>query len=175
MYILKESTNIRLRETKEIDLEFVLETEMDSGNNQFIVSCSKKQHIEAINNEAMLHLIIETDDQTAVGYMILSGLNNVNGSVELVRIVIKVKKKGYGKESLSLIRDYVFDTLNAHRLWLDVKEHNYRARELYELLGFKKEGFLRECIKTEEGYESLIIMAILETEYKNLHKVEQSI
>ena len=44
--------------------------------------------------------------------------------------------------------------------WLDVKEHNQRVQAVYEKAGFKREGILRECLKTEIGYESLVILSI---------------
>jgi diamine N-acetyltransferase len=65
-----------------------------------------------------------------------------------------------------------FDTLTAHRLWLDVKEWNLRARTLYEREGFRYEGTLRECCKETTGYSSLIVMSILESEYR--HHLAQS-
>jgi len=44
-------------------------------------------------------------------------------------------------------------TVSAHRLWLDVKEQNTRARAVYEKEGFRYEGTLRECLKGPEGFE----------------------
>ncbi len=49
----------------------------------------------------------------------------------------------------------------AHRVWLDVKPDNGRARRLYASLGFEEEGVLRDALRTEAGYESLILMAKL--------------
>ena len=43
--------------------------------------------------------------------------------------------------------------VSAHRLWLDVKEQNTRARAVYEKEGFRYEGTLRECLKGPEGFE----------------------
>ena len=53
-----------------------------------------------------------------------------------------------------------------HRLWLDVKVQNQRAQAIYKAAGFVVEGTLRECLKSEYGYESLMIMSILQQEYK---------
>ena len=64
-------------------------------------------------------------------------------SLEFRRIVITDKGKGYGRESLRLIKKMAFEELSAHRLWLDVKDHNLRARHVYEAEGFMVEGVLR--------------------------------
>ena len=58
-----------------------------------------------------------------------------------------------------------FDELSAHRLWLDVFEHNARARHLYESLGFVQEGVLREAFYRDGKHYSLILMSLLDREY----------
>ena len=82
-----------------------------------------------------------------------------------MRIVVTDKGKGYGRAAVSAIKHHAFDELSAHRLWLDVKEQNTRARAVYEKESFRYEGTLRECLKGSEGFESLMVMSILEQEY----------
>ncbi|WP_342547837.1 GNAT family protein [Paenibacillus sp. FSL P2-0089] len=82
------------------------------------------------------------------------------------RIVIQTKDRGYGTFTLKLLIHWAFNLTDTHRLWLDVKDYNVRAQHVYEAAGFKKEGTLRECIRTEGGFESLTIMSILREEYK---------
>jgi len=81
-----------------------------------------------------------------------------------MRIVVTDKGKGYGRAAVRAIKRYAFDSLSAHRLWLDVKEHNTRARAVYEKEGFRYEGTLRECRKGPAGFESLVVMSVLEQE-----------
>jgi diamine N-acetyltransferase len=112
------------------------------------------------------HLIIETVPASQrIGYVILRGLCENRYSIELKRIVITEKNQGYGRETLRMVKKLCFEEWRAHRLWLDVKEHNMRARHLYESEGFVREGVLRECIRNGETYESLIVMSMLEQEY----------
>ena len=59
-----------------------------------------------------------------------------------------------------------FRDLHAHRFWLDVKALNVRAQALYASEGFVEEGRLRESVKLAEGYESLIVMSLLDREYE---------
>lgn len=68
---------------------------------------------------------------------------------------------------LQAILSKAFDELAAHRLWLDVFEHNARARHVYRSVGFSEEGVLRECVKQQERYASLVVMSILEDEYRS--------
>jgi RimJ/RimL family protein N-acetyltransferase len=64
------------------------------------------------------------------------------------------------------ILDYVFQELQAHRLWLDVFETNTRAQHVYESLGFRREGVLREAIYRDGEYHTQWLMAILDCEYE---------
>lgn len=162
-----KSNFLHLRRTIKDDLDFVITTEQQPENKKYITSWTIDKHLEALCSRDHLHLIIESNN-LKIGYIILSGLSNPNNCVELTRINISAKGKGHGKESIKLIQEFVFNHLKAHRLWLDVKEHNERAKHVYEVTGFKPEGILRECIQTEGEYESLIIMGILEKEYRDI-------
>ena len=158
--------NIRLASTSENDLDFVLSAEQSAENRSFVTIWSHEQHLDALNNEDLRSLIIENiTDGSRVGYVILAGLADINRSIEFRRIVVTEKGKGYGREALRLVKQIAFKELKAHRLWLDVKEHNVRARHLYESEGFVAEGVLRECIKGEAGFESLVVMSMLSSEY----------
>ena len=74
------------------------------------------------------------------------------------------KRRGYGRAIVRAVKELAFEELRAHRLWLDVKEHNARARALYRSEGFAEEGLLRECLRGPVRFESLIIMALLHHE-----------
>lgn len=155
---------LQLRKTEEADLDYVLHAEHSDENRSFLIPWSREQHVQSLANPDIQHLIVQTE--TRVGYAILAGFRSPNQSIELRRLVITEKARGYGKATVELIKDLAFKTHGAHRLWLDVKDHNQRARGLYEATGFVVEGTLRECLKTHDGFESLIVMSILRREYE---------
>jgi diamine N-acetyltransferase len=160
-------TPIHLRTTTEKDLPFVISAERAKDQRAFVGQWTREQHETALSHLDMRHLIIERlDDQTPVGYIILAGLKNPNQSIEFRRIVVTEKGKGYGKCALRLVKRLAFEHLNAHRLWLDVKDHNTRARHVYESEGFVVEGTLRECFKVGDTFESLVVMSMLRREYE---------
>lgn len=158
---------IRLRNSCEDDLDFVLGAEQSAENCAFVNVWTREQHRAAFASEDSSHLVIENLNGERVGYVILAGLADANESVEFRRIVVTEKKRGYGKEALREIKRIAFAELKAHRLWLDVKEQNERSRHIYEAEGFTTEGVLRECLKTENGFESLVVMSMLCGEYEN--------
>jgi RimJ/RimL family protein N-acetyltransferase len=60
---------------------------------------------------------------------------------------------------------YGFAELNLHRIELDVLATNARAIHLYERLGFRREGTLRDAQFRGGVYIDLVLMAILEREW----------
>ena len=157
--------NLNLQLTTENDLPFVFEIEKKAADDRFVTSESIENHKHYLNDSDIRHFVIEADGK-AVGYAILAGANDKNENVELRRLVIAEKGKGYGRKVLHLIKEFAFEELNAHRLWLDVKDFNERARKLYESENFTTEGVWREAVKDDGGRrESIVFMSILRHEY----------
>jgi diamine N-acetyltransferase len=152
------------------DIDFMLAQENRQEFSDFILCWSRDQHVQNLQNPDKRYVIIKINSGTATeaiaGYAILSGIQSPHSNVELTRIVIAEPGKGFGKAALRLIQKRVFEEYQAHRLWLDVFEYNHRARRAYEAVGFKLEGILREAIKRKKTYDSLVIMSMLEQEYR---------
>ena len=157
--------NLTLRPTGEKDLPFVIESENQAAESRFVTSQGLDRHREYLADPDISHLIIESDGNAA-GYVVLAGLIDENENIEFRRIVVTEKGQGIGRKVLRLVKELAFGELNAHRLWLDVKAFNERARHLYETEGFIVEGTIRECIKTENGRESVVLMSILRSEFE---------
>lgn len=153
------------------DLDFVISVEQDEGNRPFITPWERTQHEGAVRFPDFRHFIVETgENYESSGFVILQGCRNPHRSVELKRIVLQSKGQGYGRACVRLLMQMAFRDLGAHRFWLDVKSLNERAQALYRSEGFVEEGRLRESVKTDDGYDSLIVMSMLESEYAALRK-----
>lgn len=155
------------RPTSEGDLDFVLKTERDPENARFVSQWSREEHAAVMHDPACAHLILTAAPAgRAIGYAILRGLGSPDRSIEFTRLTISEKGKGYGREALRLVKRHAFERLGAHRLWLDVMEHNPRARHLYASEGFVHEGTLRDALFRGGGFLSLHVMSMLEGEYR---------
>lgn len=163
--IIANSDMVILRRTEPQDLEFVYAAEQHEDNRDYVSQQTMEQHLGMIENDNMLHLIVESASRP-VGYILMSGLTSRNRCIELKRFVITDKGKGFGRETLRLCKSIAFEVEKVHRLWLDVVEHNQRARHLYRSEGFVEEGILRECDFYEGKFQSMVIMSILEHEYR---------
>jgi diamine N-acetyltransferase len=157
---------VRLRPTTDADLDFVVNAESDPDTGPFIIQWPRHRHATALGDPDIAHRIAEDEAQNSVGFVILGGLTNAHASIEFRRIVVVRKGTGYGRAIVRAVRELAFDELRAHRLWLDVKAHNSRARALYKSEGFTEEGLLRECIRGPGGFESLVVMSLLHHELR---------
>ena len=159
-------TRVRLRPTMQSDLEYVLSLERDPENLPYITPWERIQHEAAIRFPDFRHFIIECGpDLEAGGFLILIGCRNQHQSIELKRMVVQHKNQGFGRAALRVVKKIAFDDLGAHRFWLDIKKRNVRAKALYDSEGFVLEGELREAVKVQDGYDSLVVLSMLEREF----------
>ena len=74
--------------------------------------------------------------------------------------------QGYGTETMRLLVDYGFGTLNLHRIWLQVYAKNKRGIRTYEKAGFQYEGKYRESHYQHGRYYDVLLMSILRDEWE---------
>ena len=161
---------VRLRPTMLSDLDFVITVEQDQVNLPFITPWERMQHEGAVRFPDFRHFIVEAGpDYASAGFVILQGCRSPHRAIELKRIVLQPKGRGLGRACVRLLMQMAFGDLGAHRFWLDVRSRNERAHALYRSEGFVEEGRLRESVRTADGWDSLVVMSVLEDEYGALH------
>jgi RimJ/RimL family protein N-acetyltransferase len=74
--------------------------------------------------------------------------------------------KGYGTKATRAALHFAFNTLNLHRVELEVFDFNPRAMRAYEKAGFRLEGTRREAIYQDGAYHDELVMAILRNEFE---------
>jgi diamine N-acetyltransferase len=156
---------MKLRGATTEDLNFIVNLERQFLNLNLVGADDVPTHTNRMNDPDCQYWIVEEDGSPA-GHVILCGLKSPNRSLELKRIVIAQLGQGLGRRVMDEILRKAFDELSAHRLWLDVFEHNARARHVYRSAGLVEEGVLRECVKQPDRYASLVVMSMLEDEYR---------
>ncbi len=167
--IVREGAQVRLRIAEERDLDFIVASEAEPENARYIVADSRAYHQDTLDSPAAVHFIVERNDTgAAIGFLMAAGRNSPDHEQYWRRVIINERGKGYGKEALRLLMDWAFGEAGAHRAWLDCKDYNDRALHVYESLGMKREGLLRDTIFVDGKYENLIVLAILEPEWREL-------
>lgn len=113
-------------------------------------------------------MFADVTDDRAVGEVVINEIDAANRSAN-IRIAIFAPVdwgKGYGTEAMRLMVRYGFETLKLHRIELGVYDFNPRAQRAYEKVGFQREGLLRDALFWEGTYYNMIIMSILEHEWR---------
>jgi diamine N-acetyltransferase len=157
------TAELRLRPTGEDDLDYVVAAEADPDNSPFLAPSPREEHLGFLRDPRQRHLIAEAGGRR-VGFALLR-LHPEDRAVELRRLAVTEKGRGYGRAALRLAVERAFEEHDAHRLWLDVKPHNERARSLYRSAGFVEEGLLRDALRAGDHFESLIVMSMLRPEW----------
>ena len=74
--------------------------------------------------------------------------------------------QGYGTEAMTLLLKHGFETLNLHRIMLQVYEDNPRAIRCYEKVGYVHEGRLRQARYHNGRYYDVLNMGMLKEEWE---------
>jgi RimJ/RimL family protein N-acetyltransferase len=74
--------------------------------------------------------------------------------------------KGYGSDASNVLLRWAFYELGLHRVDLGVFAYNPRAIRAYEKLGFVHEGREREALFRDGTYHDILIMSILQHEWR---------
>jgi diamine N-acetyltransferase len=126
-----------------------------------------ENYLKNRNAQVRCAVVLKSSKQT-VGFVNLTDIDSVSRNCEFhIMIGEKAKQnKGIGTSATAMMLKHAFENLNMHRVWLKVIEENIRAIKVYENLGFKKEGLLRDAVYKSGKYHNFIFMSVLKTEFK---------
>lgn len=114
-----------------------------------------------LKNDKKDYFVILCDDQP-VG---LIGLNDIDPHDKNAGLFITIGEKDYwGKgiagKALELLKQYAFDKLNLHKIYLSVYSPNEGAIHLYEKCGYVHEGRLKEHVLIDGKWCDEVTMAL---------------
>ena len=126
---------LRLRTANIDDYDFINAAERDEDSMPWVGNWSLGSRIEKFGDNNFYQTIIETNEHRPIGFIDFRDMLH-DSQVELKRIVITDKGKGYGKESMYLSQKFAFEVLGRSRLYLVTKVENVRAQHVYHATGF---------------------------------------
>lgn len=122
------------------------------------------------NEDGYSFAIVLKEDNRLIGNICLLDVNHINQTASL-GIFIGEKEdrnKGYGKESIKLLLNYGFNTLNLNNIMLEVFSFNKYAIRTYEKIGFKKIGIRRDSIYRKGKRYDEVFMDILKDDFNDI-------
>ena len=157
---------ILLRRAEASDIPFIMACERRPGYDRFVGRWPEEKHARWMADPEFTYLI-GTDANGDVGFAILHDSWLRPRNLYLKRIAVHDAEKGNGKLLLAALHDWVFANTDTHRFWLEVVEHNVRARHVYTSMGWTDEGFVREAYHDDRTGErgSFVQMSILKQEW----------
>lgn len=175
--LVLHGTTILLRKLSADDLDdyFSLvndpETRRLTGTQQAFTKENTLRWLENISlplDHRMDMAVIERSTGRLIGEAALTGIDLLNRSANIrigMHVGLRVTGKGYGTEAMRLMLEHGFRRLGLHRIELGVFAFNPRAIHVYEKLGFKREGVLRDSLYMDETFHDQILMSLLEHEF----------
>jgi diamine N-acetyltransferase len=158
---------MKFRSATAADIAQICRLETLPQFRMFVGSWAADQHLQNLADPDASYIVAEDEQGNITAFAILRGLLSEHRAVEIKRFVVGVPNQGTGKKFLAEIADRAFSDYGAHRLYLDVFVNNDRARHVYETFGFRKEGIMRDAIYRDGTYHSLVLMSLLDGEYRS--------
>jgi RimJ/RimL family protein N-acetyltransferase len=120
-----------------------------------------------VTERDVVFAIVWSEDDRLVG---VCGLHALDVRARFMELGLAVGdpadwNRGIGGEAMALLVDYGFGELNLNRIHLTVHADNPPAVHLYERLGFRVEGTLRQHAFREGKYIDVITMGLLASEW----------
>ena len=183
-YLHGERIRLRAAEREDITAFLRWVNDVDVTENLFLVSpmsrFEEEQWYDAMMKKPTSEhvLVIEIKDQSPndeyrpIGTCQFHNLDWRNRSAE-IGIMIGEKtfwNRGYGTETMRLLLKHGFDTLNFHRIWLQVYDKNKRGIRAYEKAGFRQEGKYRQAHYQNGQYFDVHLMSVLKDEWEQEKK-----
>ena len=83
--------------------------------------------------------------------------------------------QGYGSEAIRWALDWAFDTAGLHRVTIEAFEYNDGAKRLYEKIGFKYEGCVREMFWHAGRWWDDLHYGIIDREWREIRGKRQKL
>ncbi|WP_263732506.1 GNAT family N-acetyltransferase [Cellulomonas sp. SG140] len=121
----------------------------------------------AASEDRLVLAVTANGDDEYLGQIALESIDPVVGAASVtLQMRPAYRGRGYGTEAIELVLGFAFDGLGLHRVGIEVLAINARAKSLYENLGFRVEGRLRDAYRDGDGWCDGILMGLLEDEYR---------
>jgi RimJ/RimL family protein N-acetyltransferase len=137
--------------------------------NEQLIKYLKESNME----ESKIHAykVIHLDSSKVIGHISLGSINFHNRNARMCRVLIgdeELRGKGLAPSIVNKLLSIAFEQFGLHKVSLAVYDFNTPALKLYQKMGFRKEGLIREASRIGDDYWSYYEMSILGREWRSL-------
>ncbi len=109
-------------------------------------------------NKQLRLMVEERETQNSVGTIDLFDFEPAHDRVGVGILIDRAyRDKGYAKESIRLIKEYVFDVLHLHQIYCNILEENEKSISLFTQEGFELTGNKRDWVKTKNSFKNELL------------------
>ncbi|MBS3816844.1 MAG: GNAT family N-acetyltransferase [Candidatus Thermoplasmatota archaeon] len=171
--VFLESEEVKLKTVEEEDIEWMRDNINDPEIRAYTTGRyplnleQERKFFEGHVSEGRdpIHLLI-TRDGDRKGVISFIDMNRDAGNAEIgLWICADEQGKSFGTEASRLMTDYGFRELRLHRIYARVFAHNPASGKIWEKLGYREEGVMREHDFIDGDYRNLRIYGILREEW----------
>lgn len=166
---------VLLREVREGDMEIFNEMINSPTIEANVVGWSKPVTIyeqnewyKNIQNDSSVirYSVCEANEGVLCGTAIISRIDWKNRVCSIdIKLCENAQGKGYGTETIALLKEYIFNELNLNRIEVKILETNIGSQKLFQKSGFVREGVLRRAVYKKGNYINLFLYSYLKEEY----------
>ncbi|KAF3006183.1 hypothetical protein E8E14_009281 [Neopestalotiopsis sp. 37M] len=117
------------------------------------------------------------EEETKIGMLVMTKFANPMSRRRTaigIQIIEEYQNKGYGREAINWAVDWAFTFGDMHRVDIGTVSYNKRAAALYESIGFKPEGVMREAVFSNRQWHDRIDFGMLVYEWEELRGLNGS-
>ena len=119
-----------------------------------------------LDNAQSMVFGIRNESDVPIGIGMIRSIDQVHRGCDL-HITIGARdhwNRGYGAEAIGLMRDYLFQCLDMHKVISTPFANNGRMVRCLEKCGFQKEGVLRDALWGDGRYIDVVIMGVINSD-----------
>ena len=171
-----KSKNLVMKEIEEKDLDLLMRWRNSPEVSDFLFTdktytnkSQKKWFNKNKDNKENIYFVAENLNGNKFGEARINNIDFKNKKCEIGAYIGEktFKGKGLGKEIFKALTSFCLKELNMNKTFLKAFLFNKIAIHIYESLGFKSEGILRQEVLKKGKFEDVIVMSILRSEWKS--------
>lgn len=154
-------------EKRDIEFARILHNDSDTINYltdpEHISEAQQEKWFEGVSlSKTSKRYVACSKEEYLIGVIRVDNIDYKNGNVMIGLDIDKhYRGNGYAYEIYETMIRYYFNVCGMHRIYLYVLSNNPRARHIYEKLGFKEEGVMKECVYRDGRYLDYVLMGMI--------------